>query len=641
MIAHEVVRTAGKAGRFSALATYVLTDGQTAYRHLAHYLEADQGDAGRVQYSRVTNCGCDDPQWAIMEIEAVQGMNTRARNDKTYHLVVSFREDEDPSREVLDAIEDAVCEHLGFGEHQRISALHRDTDNVHLHLAINKIHPKRLTMHEPYYSHRALSDICQVLEHRHGLEQDNHIGVVVRDSGRFPTGPAGNLEAHRGQVSLQRWVQEQAVPVLRQCDSWQALHAALAESHLALTPRGNGLVFKDRGSDTAVKASSVGRAWSKGALEQQFGAYEPPLAEAERINPTRRYAAAPRAATDRVEAKALYRAFEAQRRARNAQRQAALAAIRVSLASQRKTVQREFMARREAVKTGHRRDADRKGLHALLRMERLQALADIQKAGEAARREVRQHYPKQEWQGFLIERAGQGDTVALSCLQTLRGPARGAQPPRVYGAARKAPVFPPKTYRYRVHGNGDVSFSLTGGGRLRDTAQGIVILDKRPDAATVETALRLAALKYGPELHVQGSSVFRSQAQLFARRLQLTLVRPQSRPASESQPALPIQDRVLERYLEQRNALVGKVRGLSRHRVFGPADAGTVIYQGQRQLEEGRTVALFQDATQQDTLVMAVTDSQAIKLRRAGVDADVQIARNGNLVDIRARGRER
>ncbi len=31
---------------------------------------------------------------------------------------------------------------MGYADHQRVSAVHYDTDNVHIHIAINKIHPQ-------------------------------------------------------------------------------------------------------------------------------------------------------------------------------------------------------------------------------------------------------------------------------------------------------------------------------------------------------------------------------------------------------------------------------------------------------------------------------------------------------------------
>jgi hypothetical protein len=111
---------------------------------------------------------------AITEVLATQHANTRAKGDKTYHLIVSFRAGEQPSADTLRAIEERICAGLGYGEHQRVSAVHNDTDNLHIHIAINKIHPTRNTMHEPYYSHRALAELCTALERDYGLERDNH-----------------------------------------------------------------------------------------------------------------------------------------------------------------------------------------------------------------------------------------------------------------------------------------------------------------------------------------------------------------------------------------------------------------------------------------------------------------------------------
>ena len=63
-----------------------------------------------------------------------------------------------PHRMRLQKIEAQFCEALGFGEHQRVSAVHTDTDNLHIHVAINKIHPKNLTIHNPYCDYQALGN---------------------------------------------------------------------------------------------------------------------------------------------------------------------------------------------------------------------------------------------------------------------------------------------------------------------------------------------------------------------------------------------------------------------------------------------------------------------------------------------------
>jgi hypothetical protein len=60
-------------------------------------------------------------------------MNTRAIGDKTYHLLVAFLSEETPLIPVLKDIEERLCIGLGYGEHQRVSAIHHDTDHLHIH----------------------------------------------------------------------------------------------------------------------------------------------------------------------------------------------------------------------------------------------------------------------------------------------------------------------------------------------------------------------------------------------------------------------------------------------------------------------------------------------------------------------------
>ena len=51
--------------------------------------------------------------WTVYEVEATPRQNTRAKLDKTYHMLVSFRAGENPSPEVLQMIEERLCESLG------------------------------------------------------------------------------------------------------------------------------------------------------------------------------------------------------------------------------------------------------------------------------------------------------------------------------------------------------------------------------------------------------------------------------------------------------------------------------------------------------------------------------------------------
>ncbi len=137
-------------------------NGKTSMKRLVEYLTSDQNKRHRVADILIANCTYESPELAMREMLVTQARNRRATSDKTYHLMVSFRPGEDPTPETLRAVESAVCKKLGFGEHQRIAVVHHDTDSVHLHVAINKIHPKSL-------------------EHFPGNTQENH-GFLVKYS---------------------------------------------------------------------------------------------------------------------------------------------------------------------------------------------------------------------------------------------------------------------------------------------------------------------------------------------------------------------------------------------------------------------------------------------------------------------------
>ena len=142
---------------------------------VAHLLDL-QGKETRVGEIAITNCISTDTTWAVREIAATQRLNTRAKSDRTYHLFISLKAGENPDAQTLRVIEERFCKELGYTEHQRISVVHHDTDNVRIHVAINKIHPKTLTLHDPVRDYKKQSKLCAILEREPGLAlaQDNH-----------------------------------------------------------------------------------------------------------------------------------------------------------------------------------------------------------------------------------------------------------------------------------------------------------------------------------------------------------------------------------------------------------------------------------------------------------------------------------
>lgn len=244
------------------------------FSRLINYLVKKDGVGERVGRIVVRNCYADEVISGTMEIEHTQSKNIRAQADKTYHLVVSFESEQKPEDYVLDDVEQELCKALGLDEHQRISVSHVDTEHFHLHLAINKIHPHKLTIHEPFRDFWKLGKICEILEIRHNLAITNH---QTKTPGR--QSKAADIDHHAQLQSLQTYLRSNVLLQLQMADDWSSFHGVLKNYGLGIHERGNGFVFKtiaEDGRGIAIKASGIDRSLSKHNLMERLGPFELP-----------------------------------------------------------------------------------------------------------------------------------------------------------------------------------------------------------------------------------------------------------------------------------------------------------------------------------------------------------------------------
>jgi Relaxase/Mobilisation nuclease domain/Large polyvalent protein-associated domain 7 len=239
------------------------------FAKLVAYITDEQDTPFRLGAVNITNCFSDEAEDAVLEVMNTQMQNRRATSDKTYHLIVSFRAGEEPNPETLKVIEEELCVGLGFKDHQRVSAVHCDTENLHIHIAINKVHPVKHTIHNPFQDYKTLAKLCAKLEQQYGLKVDNHSTQRNHSAGR-----ARDMEAHAGVESLISWIQQNALEKIKQANSWEVLHTVLHENGLRIKARGNGLAISTTDGELGVKASSVARELSKGKLEQRLGNFQ-------------------------------------------------------------------------------------------------------------------------------------------------------------------------------------------------------------------------------------------------------------------------------------------------------------------------------------------------------------------------------
>ena len=466
---------------------------------LVKYIADPQDKHERVDYVSVTNCHTDDPAMAILEVTHTQSRNTRSSADKTYHLIVSFRAGEHPDSETLRAIEERICDGLGYGEHQRVSALHSDTDNLHLHIAINKIHPVRFIIHTPYNDHKALGSLCERLEREYGLQVDNHQAQKTGAENR-----AGDMERHAGIESLLGWIKRECLAELKAAQSWTEFQKVLTDNGLKLMLRGNGFVMTD-GNGTMVKGSTVAREFSKGQLESRFGPFEPVAMPTENAL-GKQYV--PRPLRVRVDTTELYARYQAEQQARSANRSQAWVQVKDRRHRLMETVRRTARLKRAVIKLMGGSASTKRMLYAMTHKALTANLDRIARQYREERTTVYSQNQRQAWADWLRSQAAQGDRGALEALrarnaaQSLSGNTVSAS-----GALTSSGATPV------------IQDSITKKGTAIYTASQAVIRDdgKRLKVSkglthqAAYTALRMAMDRYGSHLSISGTEEFKTQ----------------------------------------------------------------------------------------------------------------------------------
>ena len=237
------------------------------YGSLADYIVNEQTD-GKIRNVAMwtsSDYDNDDLDLFIKEVALVQQANTLSNDDKTYHLIVSFRESELDINK-LKQIEEDIAYGMGFEKHQRLCVVHNDTDNLHFHIAINKINPETNKIYTPYRDYQKLNDIAVAIENKYGLIKDNHIKSEI------PYSKAQDIEKSGYMQSMQSYIKNID---MNSISTWQDFHKQLNKYGIMFLKKGAGAVFANEEQKIYVKASNVNRDYSINKLEEKFGKYEP------------------------------------------------------------------------------------------------------------------------------------------------------------------------------------------------------------------------------------------------------------------------------------------------------------------------------------------------------------------------------
>ena len=231
----------------------------------------------------------DTPAAQTAEMVALAEDAVRSR-DPINHYVLSWREGEQPSPEQVEEAVDLTFEEMGLEDHQAIYGLHADTDNYHLHVIVNRVHPdtgrvKKVNRGFDIESlHRAVVRIEQaqgwtVEENKRYHMVDGKLERTDPDAGSKPRRPSQqqlDRERRSGEKSAARVAIEAAAPLIAAAGTWDELHASLAEQGMcyarATRVRTGATVTI---GDVTIRASRVSREATLRSLEARLGPYRP------------------------------------------------------------------------------------------------------------------------------------------------------------------------------------------------------------------------------------------------------------------------------------------------------------------------------------------------------------------------------
>ena len=284
---------------------------------LASYIAAAKEKGEKLEHFWMTNCklgdSLEDLDLVTKEIMATQKGNKTSKADPNYHLIVSFADDEHPDKETLKEIEEEFAKTLGFEEHQRVVGTHINTDNFHMHIMFNKVHPETLCMHTPFRDFKVLQETCAKLERKYGLKV-----VQGRDKAnerRFENHKAKDVEAETWEQSFSTYLKDRRDALLvikEQSSTWAEFHDGIDRFGLILKKRGNGLVFADQTGKRHERASVVDREFSKKRMEDKYGPFIP--IEKDRIGKHTKERYGKKPLDPRLEKHAAWRSYKRRKR---------------------------------------------------------------------------------------------------------------------------------------------------------------------------------------------------------------------------------------------------------------------------------------------------------------------------------------
>lgn len=259
-----------KASRIGGLLDYITADGRENEQKAEHV------SASGAFYS-------DSRLGQRAEMIALAFEAPRSK-DPVDHWLMSWKEGEQPTEFQCKQSVEILKKHLGLNsDHLAVYALHRNTENYHLHIVINRVDPDSHRVADNGWCIDRAHEAIAVIEHVQGWEPESNSRYIANVQGevslsettrdRQPKARVMDRENATGEKSNERIAFEEAGPLLAKAPNWGQVHATLASVGMRYELKGSGALLWV--GQQPVKASVIGREFSKARMEERLGTFRP------------------------------------------------------------------------------------------------------------------------------------------------------------------------------------------------------------------------------------------------------------------------------------------------------------------------------------------------------------------------------
>jgi len=556
-------------------------DSKSSFKSLQKYVESrdvidpETGEViGWEKDSVAVETNCLDKDTAWREMLAVADMNGRVK-DPVYHAVLSWRADENPTDEQMFEAGRAALKAVGLEEHQYLLAVHRDTDNIHLHMMANRVHPETYRAADMSRDYFKLDKCMREVELAQGWAHDNGPYAVHERGGKKvvdwaketpqewhkeqrekkvkqPT-KSKDFEYRTGNESLHTYAQGQPKQDAKEALSkpgatWQDLHQSLAKHGLELRPSNDKKnafrVHSKADPEICIKASSVAEELGGGKLVKRLGPWQEPRPEIQQEKAKREYSdQRPKAdpkrdpnareekrderAAERRELRERYKAFTEEWKKAKAP---ARAAMYEDQKQRRQALTEKHKSQRETIRSSGLSTEQKKALYSVAAFDTAAKRAELNETIKGEREAFRQERP-QSFREWTADRAQEGDRAAMRQVRgwayqdkrtakdmqqadakAERGPHLGTTDNEQHDPARPRRVTDRVSWAVDRK-TGAVDYKVDDRHAFRDSGRRLDYTEQgRKDKDSIEAGLLLAREKFaGKALRVNGPDDFRER----------------------------------------------------------------------------------------------------------------------------------